>query len=348
MKRRLAMAAMLAGLGSAAASTAAVAQEAYPTRAVRIVVGFPAGSATDITTRIYAEKLSAHFNQSFIVENMPGAAANLAAAHVARGPADGYTLYVSTNANSISVHLYRKLNYRFPDDFVPIATMVSVPTIMAASPQFKPSTVKEVIALAKEKPGEVTYGSAGVGTGPQLAGELFVAMSQIKLTHVPYKGTNEALGDLMTGRISLLFAALPVVSRPCPRRPPEGAGHHHRPALGPRTRHPDDRRVRLARFRRPALVRSLGPARHTRSCGPCCRRGDRKHPERGRHPQAPRRRRCRRPDTNARRFREVHRCRHPEMGEGGGALWPEDRLARPHTTVTQTARGETFTFYQTK
>ena len=212
MIRRLAMAAMLAGLGSAAASTAAVAQEVYPTRAVRIVVGFPAGSATDITTRIYAEKLSAHFNQRFIVENMPGAAANLAAAHVARGPADGYTLYVSTNANSISVHLYRKLNYRFPDDFVPIATMVSVPTVMAAAPQFKPSTVKDVIALAKEKPGEVTYGSAGVGTGPQLAGELFVAMSQIKLTHVPYKGTNEALGDLMTGRISLLFAALPVVS----------------------------------------------------------------------------------------------------------------------------------------
>src|SRR5687768_1147020 len=133
MKRRLAMAAMLVGLGSAAASTAAVAQEVYPTRAVRIVVGFPAGSATDITTRIYAEKLSAHFNQRFIVENMPGAAANLAAAHVARGPADGYTLYVSTNANSISVHLYRNLNYRFPDDFVPIATMVSVPTVMAAA-----------------------------------------------------------------------------------------------------------------------------------------------------------------------------------------------------------------------
>lgn len=210
MIRRLAMAALLATL--APISAIAVAQEAYPSRAVRIVVGFPAGSATDITTRIYAEKLSAHFNQRFVVENMPGAAANLAAAHVARSPADGYTLYVSTNANSISVHLYRKLNYRFPEDFVPIATMVSVPTIMTASPQFKPSTVKEVIAIAKEKPGDVTYGSAGVGTGPQLAGELFVAISQIKLTHVPYKGTNEALGDLMTGRISLLFAALPVVS----------------------------------------------------------------------------------------------------------------------------------------
>ncbi len=210
MKRCHAMAALLAGLISVCASAAA--QETYPARAVRIVVGFPAGSATDITTRIYADKLSAHFNQRFIVENMPGAAANLAAAHVARGPADGYTLYVSTNANSISVHLYKKLSYRFPEDFVPIGTMVSVPTVLAAAPQFKPSTVKDVIATAKDKPGEVTYGSAGVGTGPQLAGELFVAMSQIKLTHVPYKGTNEALGDLMTGRISLLFAALPVVS----------------------------------------------------------------------------------------------------------------------------------------
>jgi tripartite-type tricarboxylate transporter receptor subunit TctC len=211
MKRQLATAALLAGLVSPAALTAAVAQDAYPMRPVRIVVGFPAGAATDITTRIYAEKLSAHFNQRFIVENMPGAATNLAAAHVARAAPDGYTLYVVTNANSTSVHLYRNLNYRFPDDFAPIATMVSVPPILVASPQFIPSTVKDVIAMAKEKPGEVTYGSAGVGTGPQLAGELFVAMSQIKLTHVPYKGTPEAIGDLMTGRISLLFAALPVV-----------------------------------------------------------------------------------------------------------------------------------------
>jgi tripartite-type tricarboxylate transporter receptor subunit TctC len=205
------MAALLTGLVSTAALTAASAQDTYPSRPVRIVVGFPAGAATDITTRIYAEKLSVRFNQRFIVENMPGAATNLAAAHVARSAPDGYTLYVVTNANSTNVHVYRNLNYRFPDDFAPIATMVNVPPILVASPQFKPSTVKDVIAMAKEKPGEVTYGSAGVGTGPQLAGELFVAMSQIKLTHVPYKGTPEAVADLMTGRISLLFAALPVV-----------------------------------------------------------------------------------------------------------------------------------------
>ncbi len=212
MNRRLVIAGLFAGVVGPASLADALGQEVYPSRPVRIVVGFPAGTATDITTRICAEKLSARFNQRFIVENMPGAATNLAAAYVARANPDGHTLYVATNANSISVNLYRKLNYRFPDDFAPIATMVSVPTVLVSGPDFKPSRVEEVIALAKETPGELTYGSAGVGTGPQLAGELFVAMSGIKLTHVPYKGTNEAIGDLMTGRISLLFAALPVVS----------------------------------------------------------------------------------------------------------------------------------------
>jgi tripartite-type tricarboxylate transporter receptor subunit TctC len=199
---RCAAAALLAALWLSASLAAAAAQDAYPSRPVRIVVGFPAGAATDITTRIYADKLGAKLNQRFIVENMPGAATNLAAAHVARAAPDGYTLYLITNANSTNVHLYRNLNYRFPGDFAPIATTVSVPPILVASPQFKPSTVREVIAAAKDKPGEVTYGSAG---------ELLVAMSGIRLTHVPYKGTPEAVADLITGRISLLFAALPVV-----------------------------------------------------------------------------------------------------------------------------------------
>jgi tripartite-type tricarboxylate transporter receptor subunit TctC len=212
VKRRVAIAGLLAVLVTPAVWTNAAAQDAYPSRPVRIVVGFPAGAATDITTRIYADRLSTVLNQRFVVENMPGAASNLAAAHVARAAPDGYTLYLSTNANSTSVSLYRSLNYRFPDDFVPIATLVSVPPLVTAGLQFKASTVPELIALAKQKPGEVTYGSAGVGTGPQLAAELFAAMSQTKLTHVPYKGTNEAIADLMTGRISLLFAALPVVS----------------------------------------------------------------------------------------------------------------------------------------
>jgi tripartite-type tricarboxylate transporter receptor subunit TctC len=204
----------LASIAAAAcwASAPAVAQDAWPSRPVRIVVGFPAGSATDISTRIYAEKLSAHFNQRFVVENMPGHAANRAGEHVARSAADGYTLYVSTNANTTSVTLYPKLPFTLQGDFVQIGTMVSVPVIMAAGKEFPPSTVKDVIALAKQKPGDVTYGSAGVGTGPQLAAELFAAMSETKLTHVPYKGTNEAIADLLTGRLNLLFAALPVVN----------------------------------------------------------------------------------------------------------------------------------------
>jgi tripartite-type tricarboxylate transporter receptor subunit TctC len=190
----------------------ASAQQAYPERPVRVIVGFPAGSATDIISRIYADKLSEQFNQRFIIENMPGAATNNAAAMVARAEPDGYTLFVASNAQSISVSLYKKLRYEFPGDFAPISLIASSPTMLVVSPALKVNSVQELIKEAKARPGEITYGSAGVGTGPQLAAELLGALTGIKLTHVPYKGTNEAVADLLTGRISMLFAATPVVA----------------------------------------------------------------------------------------------------------------------------------------
>jgi tripartite-type tricarboxylate transporter receptor subunit TctC len=207
MKRLLA----LSILATLAVVASASAQE-YPTKPVRIIVGFPGGTSTDALTRIYADKLSEHFNQRFIVENMPGAASNTAAAAAAKADADGYTLYLATNANAISVSLYKNLRYKFPDDFAPIGLLASAPPVLSVSSGLGVSSVKELIAAAKQRPGEISYGSSGVGTGPQLAAELFNMMTGIKLTHIPYKGTNEAVTDLLTNRIGVLFSPLPTVA----------------------------------------------------------------------------------------------------------------------------------------
>lgn len=190
----------------------ATAQQSYPDRPVKILVGFPAGTTTDILARIYADKLSETFKMRFVVENLPGAASNNAAAAAARAEPDGYTLYLATVANSISVSLYKKLRYEFPGDFAPISLLASAPPVLVVSPSLGVSSIADLIRVAKAKPGEIMYGSAGVGTGPQLAAELFNMMAGVKLVHVPYKGTNEAAADLIGGRLSVLFAPLPTVA----------------------------------------------------------------------------------------------------------------------------------------
>jgi len=191
---------------------ASSAQRSYPDKPVRVVVGFPAGTATDILSRVYVNKLNEEFGGRFVVENIPGAATNNAAAMVARAEPDGYTLFVASNAQPISMSLFRRLRYEFPADFALISLLVSSPTLLVVGPGLKVNSVPELVAAAKAKPGELTYGSAGVGTGPQLAAEILAMRTGTKFTHVPYKGTNEAVADLVTGRISMLFAAAPVVA----------------------------------------------------------------------------------------------------------------------------------------
>ena len=203
---------LLAAAFSALMATASVAQPSYPDKPVRVVVGFPAGTATDILSRIYVAKLNEEFGGRFVVENMPGAATNTAAAMVARAEPDGYTLFVASNVQTISMSLFQRLRYQFPGDFALISLLVSTPTLLVVGPGVKANSVLELVEAAKAKPGELTYGSAGVGTGPQLAAELLAMHTGTKFTHVPYKGTNEAVGDLLTGRIAMLFAAAPVVA----------------------------------------------------------------------------------------------------------------------------------------
>jgi tripartite-type tricarboxylate transporter receptor subunit TctC len=184
----------------------AQAQSDYPNRPVRIVIGFSAGAVADTPARLLAQKFSQALGQQFVVENKPGGGSNIAAELVARAPKDGYTLLMATAANTINVSIMPNLSFDFVKDFAPVAMVASVPNLLVAHPSFAPNNVKDIIALAKQKPpGEILYGSSGVGTATHLAGELINMMAGIKLTHVPYPGSAQSITDVLTGRIPLLF-----------------------------------------------------------------------------------------------------------------------------------------------
>jgi tripartite-type tricarboxylate transporter receptor subunit TctC len=188
------------------------AQADYPNKVVRIVVGFPAGSSVDILSRVYAQKLSERFGRQFIVESRPGAAGNVAAEAVSRAEADGYTLFVATVSNTIGASLLKNLKFSFADDFAGIALFASAPNVLVVNPSLGVSSVQELVALAKKRPGEVFYASSGNGSAPHMAGELFNLMTGAKLAHVPYKAIPPALVDLVAGRVSTVFATAPTVA----------------------------------------------------------------------------------------------------------------------------------------
>lgn len=205
-----ALAATMLGLW-ALSSNGAVAQRQYPQKPVRIIVGFPAGTGTDVFVRIFADKLSEHFKQRFYVENQPGAAGNIASVTAANATPDGYTLFAATNANSIAVTLYKRLRYRFPDDFEPIALLATTPQVLVVNAASKINSLQDLVSAAKARPGEILYGTGGIGTGPHLASEMLSLLTGVKLRHVPYKGTTEAMSDLLTGRITMMFSSMPIV-----------------------------------------------------------------------------------------------------------------------------------------
>lgn len=187
-------------------SAPAFAQSDYPSRPVRIVVGVGAGSSGDVGTRVLAQKLSQILGQQFIVENKPGAGTSLAAEFVARAPKDGYTLFLGSVANTINSTLSPHLSFDFAKDFTPVTLFAVVPNVLVVHPSVGVSNVTELIAAAKSKPGQIMYGSSGVGTSPHLSGELFNYQAGVKLTHVPYSGSAQAVTDLIAGRISVMFS----------------------------------------------------------------------------------------------------------------------------------------------
>lgn len=192
-------------LGAVLCWAAANAQSDYPSRTVHIIIGFGPGSVADTPARLLAQKFGEAFGQQFVVENKPGAGSNIAAEFVARAPKDGYTLLMATAAQTINASISPNLTFDFQRDFAPIALVASVPNILVAHPSLGVDNLKDLITLAKQKPGELVYGSSGVGTSTHLAGELINVMAGVKLTHVPYPGSAQSLTDVLAGRIPLLF-----------------------------------------------------------------------------------------------------------------------------------------------
>lgn len=194
----------LVALALAAASSLAQAQ-AWPTKPVKILFGFPAGSATDIIARNVGQKLSEKWGQPVVIDNRPGAGGNLGSELAAKAPADGYTIFFGTVANAVSASYYSKLNYDYLKDFTPVTLVATTPLVLVANPGVPVNNVKELIAYAKANPGKLNFGSGGTGTSNHLAGEMFKAYTGTDMQHVPYKGTPAAHADLLGGQIGLLF-----------------------------------------------------------------------------------------------------------------------------------------------
>jgi tripartite-type tricarboxylate transporter receptor subunit TctC len=189
----------LAGIASSPAA------DPYPTRLVRLIVGFPAGGPTDIVARIVAQSLSERLGQQIIVENRPGAGSNIATQAVITSPPDGYTLLLVSPPHAVNATLYKKLPYNFLEDIVPVAGLADGPNVMEVHPSVPARTVAEFIAYARANPGKISFASAGNGTTIHLSGELFMAMTGIKMLHVPYRGSAPALTDMISGQVQVMF-----------------------------------------------------------------------------------------------------------------------------------------------
>jgi tripartite-type tricarboxylate transporter receptor subunit TctC len=185
-----------------------VLAQGAPGKPIRILVGFAAGGAIDVTARIVGAKLSDQLGQPIVVDNRPGAASNVAGELAAKAPPDGHTLYMGSYVNAVSPSIYRKLGYDPVKDLTPIARTVTTYAILLAHPTVPARNVKELVALAKAKPGQLTYSSSGIGSASHLAGELLGARGGVKIVHVPYKGSPQQLSDMIGGHIDFTFVVL--------------------------------------------------------------------------------------------------------------------------------------------
>jgi tripartite-type tricarboxylate transporter receptor subunit TctC len=200
----------LAGcVATAPAFSRHAAAEDYPARPVRIVAGFAAGGGVDITARLIGQWLADRLGQSFVIENRPGAGGNIGTEAVVNAAADGYTLLLATVPNAVNASLYEKLKFNFIRDIAPIAGIIRVPMVILLNPSVPATTVPEFIGYAKANPGKINMASAGNGSAPHVAGELFKMMAGVDLVHIPYRGQGPALTDLLGGDVQVLFATAP-------------------------------------------------------------------------------------------------------------------------------------------
>ncbi|OGA45105.1 MAG: hypothetical protein A3F74_06895 [Betaproteobacteria bacterium RIFCSPLOWO2_12_FULL_62_58] len=207
MKKRYSLAAIAAVFAGACAAHGA--QLDYPTRPVRVIVPYLPGGSVDFVGRVLAQKLSEAWSQSVLVDNRAGGATNIGAELVARAVPDGYTLFMASVASSVNMTLYKRLSYDIVKDFAPVSLLTIVPNLLVLHPSVPVKSVRGLIALAKAKPGELTYASAGIGSSTHLAGEIFKNMAGVDIVHVPYKGGGGAVIDLIAGRVAMYFSTIP-------------------------------------------------------------------------------------------------------------------------------------------
>ena len=199
---------LLAGAAVLPAVPRIASAQAYPTRPVRIIVGFAPGGATDITARLMGQWLSERLDQPFVIDNRPGANGNIGTEAVVRAPPDGYTLLLASSPNATNASLYDKLSFNFIRDIAPVAGIIVVPSIMVVHPSVPAKTIPEFVAYAKANPGKINMGSGGNGAPSHVAGELFKMMAGVNLVHVPYRGAGPALVDLLGGQVQVTFNSL--------------------------------------------------------------------------------------------------------------------------------------------
>ena len=183
--------------------------QTYPTKPIRIIVPYPAGGTTDILTRIVGQKLNEAWRQQVIIDNRPGASGNIGAEAVVRAPGDGYLLLSASTVHTVNPSLYSKLAYDPLKDFTPIALLAQVANILVVHPSLPVHSVKEFIAFAKKRPGQLNFSSAGNGSAPHLTAEMFKTRTGVDMVHVPYKGAPPAMSDLLAGQVALTFATAP-------------------------------------------------------------------------------------------------------------------------------------------
>lgn len=202
---------LLGLLGSMFLASPLAAQQSYPNRPIRIVVGFPAGSSSDVAARVAGQKISDILKTPVVIENRPGGSSDVAAKYVASADPDGYTLYLSTVANVINFASKGQASVDIATSMTPLGQIGEVPNILVVHPSVDAKTVGDVIRLAKAKPGDLTYASAGSGSALHMAAELFSAMADVRMLHIPYQGSAAAMSDLLSGRTSIMFAPASTV-----------------------------------------------------------------------------------------------------------------------------------------
>jgi tripartite-type tricarboxylate transporter receptor subunit TctC len=196
---------LAAGAAVFPAISSIASAQAYPTRPVRIIVGYAAGGSNDIVARLVGQWLSERLGQTFVIENRPGAGTNIATETVVKAAPDGYTLLVANPANAVNATLYEKLNFVFLRDIAPVASVIRQPLVLLLNPSVPAKTVPELIAYVKANPGRINMASGGNGSINHVAGELFKMMVGVNLVHVPYRGAGPALIDLLGGQVDLFF-----------------------------------------------------------------------------------------------------------------------------------------------